>query len=140
MTFFPMHFLGIAGMPRRIPDYPDIYWGWNYVSSVGSLVSVFGIIVFLIIIYDLFGSNNLFFQDSNYKMFFFLNQRFVSFCDKLFGHFVVENVAKFLHFPFELLETCSNRNVYMFLKYDFFRNLKPVYGYVYLDKYMIRAI
>jgi heme/copper-type cytochrome/quinol oxidase subunit 1 len=53
LTFFPMHFLGIAGMPRRIPDYPDIYWAWNYISSVGSLVSVFGIIVFFVIIYDL---------------------------------------------------------------------------------------
>jgi len=45
-----MHFLGLAGMPRRIPDYPDIYAGWNYVSSVGSLISVVGVFVFFFLI------------------------------------------------------------------------------------------
>jgi cytochrome c oxidase subunit 1 len=51
LTFFPMHFLGLAGMPRRIPDYPDIYWSWNYISSVGSLVSVIGVSIFLWVIW-----------------------------------------------------------------------------------------
>jgi cytochrome c oxidase subunit 1 len=47
ITFFPMHFLGIAGMPRRIPDYPDAFAFWNYVSSFGSYVTLLGLIIFL---------------------------------------------------------------------------------------------
>jgi heme/copper-type cytochrome/quinol oxidase subunit 1 len=52
ITFFPMHLLGVAGMPRRIPDYPVMYQFWNTVSSIGSLVSLIGIFYWLYIIYD----------------------------------------------------------------------------------------
>jgi len=54
VTFFPMHFLGLYGMPRRIPDYPDVYIFWNKVCSVGSLISAFGLILFLYILYTMF--------------------------------------------------------------------------------------
>nr|YP_010412003.1 cytochrome c oxidase subunit 1 [Auricularia villosula]URP31163.1 cytochrome c oxidase subunit 1 [Auricularia villosula] len=57
ITFFPQHFLGLAGMPRRIPDYPDAFAGWNYISSFGSIVSVLGIILFIALVGDTFTKN-----------------------------------------------------------------------------------
>jgi cytochrome c oxidase subunit 1 len=54
ITFFPMHFLGLAGMPRRIPDYPDAYSNWNSIASYGSYISLIGAFFFMYIIYATF--------------------------------------------------------------------------------------
>jgi len=56
LTFFPMHFLGLAGMPRRIPDFPDGYIPFNKLSSFGSMISVVGILLFFYIMYCTFVS------------------------------------------------------------------------------------
>ncbi len=47
ILFFPQHFLGLAGMPRRYIDYPDVFAGWNQVSSYGSYMSAIGVLIFL---------------------------------------------------------------------------------------------
>ena len=54
LAFFPQHFLGLAGMPRRYADYPDAFAGWNYVSSVGAFIAGFGVIVFLVTMAEAF--------------------------------------------------------------------------------------
>jgi len=58
ITFFPMHFLGLAAMPRRIPDYPDAYFGWNSVASFGSYVSALSAIFFFFVVYNTLTNNN----------------------------------------------------------------------------------
>jgi heme/copper-type cytochrome/quinol oxidase subunit 1 len=47
-----MHFLGLAGMPRRIPDYPDAYSGWNSIASYGSYISGVAALFFFYVVYD----------------------------------------------------------------------------------------
>jgi heme/copper-type cytochrome/quinol oxidase subunit 1 len=55
-----MHFLGLAGMPRRIPDYPDAFAGWNAVSSFGSVMSLLSALFFLVVVLELFYSKRPF--------------------------------------------------------------------------------
>ncbi|MFA7430276.1 MAG: cytochrome c oxidase subunit I [Rhodospirillaceae bacterium] len=54
LTFFPMHFLGAAGMPRRVPDYPDAFAGWNMVASIGAYIGAFGAVFFLYVVFRTF--------------------------------------------------------------------------------------
>jgi cytochrome c oxidase subunit 1 len=62
VTFFPMHFLGVAGMPRRIPDYPDAFYVFNKIASWGSYISAFSLIIFALVLVDAFFS-----KKSNFK-------------------------------------------------------------------------
>lgn len=57
LTFFPQHFLGLAGFPRRYNDFPDAFAGWNYLSSFGSIISVIAVIVFIYVVYRTFTDN-----------------------------------------------------------------------------------
>jgi heme/copper-type cytochrome/quinol oxidase subunit 1 len=101
MTFFPMHFLGLAGMPRRIPDYPDVYAFWNYISSVGSLISVVGVFVFFfLIIHMIYGF------DLVYKV----KQ----------GYVYQLNVVTINEIEFDMDRFYS----YLYTKFNFFNNLK----------------
>merc|ERR1711948_11677 len=54
LTFFPMHFLGVSGMPRRIPDYPDAFMYFNKISSWGAELSAFSLLIFFGVLIDAF--------------------------------------------------------------------------------------
>jgi cytochrome c oxidase subunit 1 len=54
LAFFPMHFLGLQGMPRRYVDYPDAFAGWNEVSSYGAFIAGFGVLIFLAMVAEAF--------------------------------------------------------------------------------------
>jgi cytochrome c oxidase subunit 1 len=56
LAFFPMHFLGLAGMPRRYPDYPDAFAGWNFVSSIGAFIGGCSTLVFLYVLFRTYTS------------------------------------------------------------------------------------
>jgi len=57
LTFFPMHFLGLSGMPRRIPDYPDVFQFWNVICTLGSYITLLGLFVFFYVLYESFSKN-----------------------------------------------------------------------------------
>jgi len=59
ITFFPQHFLGLNGIPRRYSDYPDSFSSWNSISSLGSYTSVIAILIFSIVVWETFSSNRL---------------------------------------------------------------------------------
>jgi cytochrome c oxidase subunit 1 len=58
ILFFPMHFLGLAGMPRRVPDYPEAYAGWNLVCSIGAAMAGFSALFFLYVVFYTFRYGN----------------------------------------------------------------------------------
>jgi cytochrome c oxidase subunit 1 len=64
LTFFPMHFLGLSGMPRRYPDYPEAFAGWNFVASVGAFISFAAFLVFLYVVFRTLTSKQM--EPANY--------------------------------------------------------------------------
>jgi len=50
LTFFPMHFLGLSGMPRRIPDYPDAFAFFNMIETFGAWLSLMGSVIFFYVV------------------------------------------------------------------------------------------
>jgi len=65
ITFFPQHFLGINGIPRRYSDYPDAYIFWNVISSLGSLISLFAVMYFLMLIWE-----GIIMKNSNFRVYY----------------------------------------------------------------------
>nr|YP_010411918.1 cytochrome c oxidase subunit I [Notostomum cyclostomum]URP31052.1 cytochrome c oxidase subunit I [Notostomum cyclostomum] len=69
ITFFPQHFLGLAGMPRRYSDYPDAFSMWNMISSIGSIMSVMSLIMFIYMLWEAFVEQRLLISNSTMTTF-----------------------------------------------------------------------
>ena len=69
LTFFPLHFAGLHGYPRKYLDYPDIYSVWNVLASYGSIIRTFGLFLFIYVLLESFFRYRLVLND------FFVNRR-----------------------------------------------------------------
>jgi len=67
LTFFPLHFAGIHGYPRKYLDYPDVYCVWNILASFGRMLRIFSLLLFVFLLID-----------SILKFVFFLSEEFIN--------------------------------------------------------------
>lgn len=97
LTFFPMHFLGLAGMPRRIADYPDSYGPWNMICSIGSYISFFTLLLFIYIVYKQLSDKKEF--KSWYKPLYFYKSNITLYPYNISSlEWVLDNPPKFHNF------------------------------------------
>jgi heme/copper-type cytochrome/quinol oxidase subunit 1 len=73
-----MHFLGVSGMPRRIPDYPDSFYVFNKIASWGSYISGFSVIIFLLLLLDSFWKQEI--RNNKRKILWKTFPKIISFC------------------------------------------------------------
>ena len=122
VTFFPMHFLGIAGMPRRIPDYPDFYSGWNFIATVGTYINVVGLFIFIFIIYLSFSGKT---QVNEYKTVYRVFQdshghlQYNSFINKdKFRLFFTRLQLYYYYYHFNLIQYLIDKDLIFFKNID----------------------
>lgn len=136
-------------MPRRIPDYPDIYWTWNYFSSIGSIISLIGLFVFLYLMWNMFTINTIGLQYKN--LFYFLikgnnNQKLLLSLKKI-EFFLLSHIYKkknnflytIIYFLIKdilsLIYSILTIQNYYFIKYNFMNYFNKFNFFVYLDRY-----
>jgi hypothetical protein len=134
MTFFPMHWLGVAGMPRRIPDYPDAFYTFNKIASWGAEISAFSLVIFLGVVIEAFFQKPVVFSQKKFDV-FIISLGLVSYFLSYYGLVFYASV----HLAVRILQTCSKtfdrklknfKNDQIIIKTHYMEDFKVFYFFV----------